>query len=167
VRRFRDLPGAEVASATLEAAGIQNSLADTCMIGLVWTYSTALGWIRLSVGEQDFEAARDVLEPVESVEWPTELELDEGHERCRACGSVDLEIMSGARKTLALMLITHGVPLWFWRSKLRCKACGSVRSVPVHFRPDLVMAWVIAAVGAILFTLAVCLVIGLFNHGRV
>jgi len=136
------------------------------MIGLVWTYSTALGWIRLIVGDEDFEAARDVLEPVDSVEWPAELEIDEGHERCRACNSADLEIVKGTRKTLALMLITHGVPLWFWRSKLRCRACGSGRPVPIQFRPDLVMAWIIAAFGAILFTLAICLIAGLFIHGR-
>jgi hypothetical protein len=156
-----------VASATLEAAGIQNSLVDTCTIGLVWTYSTALGWIRLSVVDQDLKAARDVLEPAESVEWPTKLEVDEGDERCRVCGSTDLEIVSGARKTLALMLITFCVPLWFWRSKLRCKACGSVRPVPIRIRPDLVIVWIIAALGATLFTCAVCLVAGLVIHGRV
>jgi hypothetical protein len=68
--RFRDLPGAELASASLSAAGIANSLADAYTIGLLWTYSTALGWICVSVAGRDLEEARELLESVTAVEWP-------------------------------------------------------------------------------------------------
>lgn len=53
VATFRDLSGAEVASATLDAAGIVNSLDDDFTIGVLWTYSTALGGIRLNVADRD------------------------------------------------------------------------------------------------------------------
>lgn len=164
VGHFRDLPGAEVASATLEAAGIENSLSDTFMVGVAWTYSTALGWIRLSVGDSDVEAARGVLEETGSIEWP-ELELDEAPQRCPVCESEELEIVSGARKTLALMLVTSGIPLWFWRSRLRCRACGSSQAVPLRFRPDLVAAWLIAAVGTYLLSALVFMIAGFMIRG--
>jgi len=80
VARFRDLPGAEVASATLDAAGISNSLRDTFTIGVLWSYSTALGWIRLSVSDSDRDEALRVLTPDEVVEWPV-IESGEDTER--------------------------------------------------------------------------------------
>ena len=164
--RFRDLPDAEVASATLEAAGIENSLADVCTIGVAWTYSTALGWIRLSVGDSDGDAAREVLKSAESVEWPVEFARCDAADLCPVCDSADLEIVSGSRKTLALMLLTMFIPLWFWRSKLLCRACGSSRIVPLHIRPDLVGVWLIAAVGAYVLMALVFLIVGYTIHGR-
>jgi len=166
LRRFRDLPGAEIAAATLNAAGLECEVADECTIGLVWTYSTALGWMRLAVADSDSEAAREILEPAEAVEWPAEFEDDGTTDRCPRCNSTDLEVESGARKTLALMLITMGMPLWFWRSRLYCRACGWSRVLPLRIRPELVGVWLIAAVGSLLLTTVVFMAVGYIIHGR-
>lgn len=165
--RFRDLPGAEMASTTLDAAALDYELADTYTIGLVWTYSTALGWIRLSVADSDSEVAREVLEPAEEVDWPAEFESDEEIDHCPICNSADLEVVSGARKTLALMLITMGLPLWFWRSRLRCRACGWSRVIPIRIRPEIVGAWLIAAAGACVLTAVVFIAAGYVIRSRV
>ena len=152
--RFRDLPGAEVASATLDAAGIAHSLRDTFTIGVLWSYSTALGWIRLSVSDADLDEALRVLTPDEVVEWSV-IESGEGDaERCPACDSDELAVESGARKTLALMLI-FPVPIWFWRSQLVCRRCGMSWRIPVELRPELLLVWLISALAAAVATAAV------------
>jgi hypothetical protein len=154
VARFRDLPGAEVASATLDAAGISNSLRDTFTIGVLWSYSIALGWIRLSVSDSDLDEALRVLTPDEVAEWPA-FESGEGDaERCPACDSDELAVESGARKTLALMLL-FPVPIWFWRSRLVCRRCGASWRIPLKLRPEIVLVWLISALVAVVATAAV------------
>jgi hypothetical protein len=158
------LSGAEVASATLDAAGIVNSLDDDFTIGVLWTYSTALGGIRLNVADRDAAAAREALATPDLIEWPDEIEVGQ-EERCPVCGSNDFAVDSGARKTLALMLLTY-VPLWFWRSRLRCRVCGDATFLPVRFRPELVLVWFAAAVSGYLITAAVGGMFGFFLLGR-
>ena len=154
VARFRDLPGAEVASATLDAAGISNSLRDTFTIGVLWSYSTALGWIHLSVSDSDRDEALRVLTPDEVVEWPVIESGEDTEELCPACNSDELAVESGARKTLALMLIFH-VPIWFWRSRLVCRKCGASWTIPLELRPELFLVWLISALVAVVATAAV------------
>lgn len=163
MRRYRDLPGAEVASASLWAAGIENSLADAYTIGLMWTYSTALGWIRLTVADRRLGEADELLDPGGVVDWPVELGTDPA-EQCSVCGSEDLAIESGARKTLALALLT-AVPIWFWRSRLRCRSCGASWVVPFTFRPELLIVWLISALATVL-TVVVVLLAGSVIAGR-
>jgi len=164
VARFRDLAEAEVASATLEAAGIVNSLADTYYLGLVWTASTALRWIRLSVRDADLQEARELLALAADTEWPVEAEQPDP-ETCGVCGSSDLALISGPRKTMALMLFTY-VPLWFWRSRVECRSCGASWRVPLRFRPDLLITSLIAAI-IVWFSLALTLVVaGYAIYGR-
>jgi hypothetical protein len=146
IAQFRDLADAEVASASLDAAGIPNEISDSQTIGVAWYYSNALGGIRLHVAEPVADEARAVLGEATEVEWP---ELPDGaaDERCPACGRYALELDSGPRKTLALMT-TLGlpIPVWFWRSKLRCYACGFRSTVPLRMRPELLIAWALTAV---------------------
>lgn len=158
IARFRDLPGAEVASATLEAAGITNSLFDANMIGVVWTDSTALAWVKVYVADADAEEAREVLEPPDEIDWPPEIAMLPQDERCPVCGSDELALESGPRKTLALMS-WFPFPLWLWRSKLRCHSCGNARLVALRFRPELVLAWFLcsAAVAAAMAVLLLAL----------
>ena len=165
VRHFRDLAGAEVASATLEAAGIQNSLADTYLIGLVWNYSTALRGIRVQVSDADADEALDLLETTAVAQWPEDFARGSSDELCPACRAFDLEFVSGPRKTFAV-ITGLGFPLWFWRSRLRCRTCGASRRVPLRFRPELALAWLILAIGMGVVIAVVCLVVGYVVHGR-
>lgn len=164
VASFRDLAEAEVASATLEAAGITNVLADAQTIGVDWGYSTALGGITLHVPAASEEEAREVLKGVDTVEWPERVP-PAGDERCPICGEFALEVESGPRKTLAVVTAL-GVPLWLWRSKLRCRKCGSARRVPLRFRPELVAAGLAVGVAVPLAILGLMLIVGYALFGR-
>lgn len=162
IARYRDLPAAEVASATLEAAGLTNTLFDDATIGVNWAYSTALGWVKVYVAEADAAEARELLEPPREIEWPAEVTDLPAGERCPFCGSEDLALESGPRKTFAVWT-TLNVPLWIWRSRLRCRACGEARRVPLRFRPELVAAglaigFVLTAVIALLMLVGAYLV---------
>ncbi len=164
VARFRDLSEAEVASASLEAAGITNVLDDTQTIGVAWYYSTALGGIRLHVGEADLAEARALLDVPAQAEWP-DLPAGSSDEQCPSCRAFALELDSGPRKTLAVMT-AFGVPLWLWRSKLRCRSCGAKQPVPLRFRPEMAMAWLIVGMGVSILVAAVCLILGYAMYGR-
>lgn len=165
VGRFRDLADAEVASATLDAAGIAHSLADTYLVGVACSYSTALRGIRLSVDEADAEEARELLSLTAAAEWPTEFDQGSSDELCPVCHAHALELESGPRKTLALMTGV-GFPVWFWRSRLRCRVCGASRRIPLQFRPELVIAWLIVGIAASVVTAIVCLLVGYAIFGR-
>jgi hypothetical protein len=151
---------------TLGAEGLEHELADGHMIGMVWTYSTALGWIRLRVADADFQGALDALDPPDEVEWPVEFMSEDPSDRCPVCTSTNLEFVSGARKTLALMLVTFYIPFWFWRSKVRCKDCRWSRAVPLRFRPELVAAWFLSAIVASVITEVVAIAAGYAFRGR-
>jgi hypothetical protein len=162
VSRFRDLPEAETASATLRAAGIQNAVTDAHTIGLLWTYSVALGWIRLRVRGQDLEAARELLESAVVIEPPEIGPEAEPDEICPKCGSTDLALVKGSRKTVALLLLTQIAPVWFWRPRLICRGCWCSRVVPTRFRPELFFAMLAAALLAIAALVIVYFVVGTF-----
>jgi hypothetical protein len=160
IAQFRDLADAEVASASLDAAGIPNEISDSQTIGVAWNYSNALGGIRLHVAEPVADEARAVLAEATEVEWP---ELPDGaaDERCPACGRYALELDSGPRKTLALMTtLSLPVPIWFWRSKLRCRVCGFRSVVPLEMRPELVLVWILTGVAVIAVIAGLLLAVG-------
>jgi hypothetical protein len=165
VARFRDLADAEVASASLEAAEITNWLADTWTIGVSWSYSTALGGIRLHVREADVAEASDVLQTTAVTEWPSDLPSGSEDERCPDCAAFALELDSGPRKTLAVMT-GLGVPVWFWRSRLRCRGCGWSRKVPLRFRPELVIAWCLIGIGVGVVIVVIDTVLAFAVYGR-
>lgn len=161
IAHFRDLADAEVASASLDAAGIPNDLSDSQTIGVDWGYSNALGGIRLHVAESAVEEARALLEEPTDIEWP---DLPDGgaDERCPECGRSALELDSGPRKTLALMTtVSLPFPIWFWRSKLRCRACGFRETVPLKMRPELVLVWILTGVAVAVLIAALITSIGL------
>ncbi len=156
VASFRDLADAEVASASLYASGIANVFEDEQTIGLAWHYSNAIGGVRLRVAAGAAEEARAMLYGPMEVEWP-EAPAGSADEECPACGRFALELDSGPRKTLAVMT-GLGVPIWFWRSRLRCRSCGFRRKIPVRMRPELLLVWLLtgaAVVAAIAVLLAI------------
>ena len=142
---------AELASAALESAGIENSLSDVQTIVMMWDHSTALGGIRLHVAELDAADAEELLgstgpDPIAEEAATRTSGFDEELETCPACGSPELFLEYGARRTLALLLLLRGFPLFFWRTRECCRACGVCRVVPIRVRPDIVIGYFVAAV---------------------
>lgn len=62
IRRYRDLPIAQLARSALDSAGIESYLADENMVSLSWFYSNLIGGIKLFVRPEDAEEANDVLD---------------------------------------------------------------------------------------------------------
>ena len=109
--------------------------------------------------EQDREAAVELLESDFSGEIPQS--GTEPAETCPSCGSDELAIEKGSRKTAALMTMTYFVPVWFWRSRLRCRNCGWSRRLPIRFRPELAVVLLGFAVAALVAPLAAVLALAL------
>ncbi len=62
VKRFRDMPEAEVAASVLDSAGIDCFLADENTIRMDWLWSNLLGGFKLMIRPDDLEEAKLILE---------------------------------------------------------------------------------------------------------
>jgi Putative prokaryotic signal transducing protein len=127
VLTFRDILDAQAAAALLEAEGIECVLANEYLIGMVWTYSTAVGGVQLQVAPDQAEEARALLEADESAslaEVESEFPVRRGDDACSRCGSDDLTIIRWSRYAVAAMLFVP-LPLFIWRTRVKCRSCGN------------------------------------------
>ena len=62
VKRFRDLPEAQIAESILDSAGIDCFLADENTIRMDWLWSNLLGGFKLMVRPEDLDAATQLLD---------------------------------------------------------------------------------------------------------
>lgn len=76
VKRFRDMPEAQVAESILDSAGIDCFLADENTIRMDWLWSNLLGGFKLMVRPEDYEEAVKLIEEPEN----SETRPDEGQE---------------------------------------------------------------------------------------
>ena len=90
IRRFQNLPEAQLAKGSLESSGIECFLTDDNMVRVNWLASNLLGGVKLLVNREDAEVAAAVLEE------PTPEILDvEGvgayeQPRCPECQSLNV-----------------------------------------------------------------------------
>jgi len=62
VKRFRDLPEAQIAESILDSAGIDCFLADENTIRMDWLWSNLLGGFKLMVRPEDLDTATQLLD---------------------------------------------------------------------------------------------------------
>lgn len=123
IRRFRDLPEAQLAKGILESSGIECSLTDDNMVRMDWFISNLLGGVKLLVNREDAEAAAAVLDE------PTPEMLDvEGvgayeQPRCPECQSLDVNFEQLNRK-VAYTSAWLGVPIPLHTKAWTCRSCG-------------------------------------------
>lgn len=170
IARFRDVPDAELAAGSLEAAGFESFLADVQTIGACWTYSQALGWVRLQVFRSNAEPALELLASDLTSSIPAE-EFAGPAEPCPSCGSDYSYVEKGSRWVitgvqlilgffpLALLVLPTAGPLW--RSRLACRSCGWTARLPFRVRPEIVIALTITAVALVLAVVGTAVGIGL------
>jgi XTP/dITP diphosphohydrolase len=126
IRRFRDLPAAQVAVSKLESAGINCELADDEMVRMDWFYSNLIGGVRLQVPEDEVGDAEQVL-----AELPPPFIGPEGvgsqyaQPICPQCGSIDVihENRPGGVTYAALYFLS--VPVVSGVDRMKCNACGA------------------------------------------
>jgi len=123
IRRFRDLPEAQLARGSLESSGIECFLTDDNMVRLDWFISNLLGGVKLSVSREDADAAAAVLDE------PTPESLDvEGvgeyeQPQCPECQSLDVNFKQLNRK-VAYTSAWLGVPIPLHTRAWTCQSCG-------------------------------------------
>jgi hypothetical protein len=113
IDRFLFIANAEIARATLEAAGIDAVLVDENIVRMSWGDAQAHGGVRLQVRAEDADEARTILEetdlsgaaapsPPEPYDDVDDLEPDE---TCRRCGSVEIFPAESRSKSYARALV--------------------------------------------------------------
>ncbi len=133
--RYREPAEANLVSNFLERHGIVTFLRDEHTVGLVWTYSDALGGVKVMVLHQDAEEARNLLRILEQ---PAEIEStpDPETERCPTCGSSDLGRERVERKWGAVALLS-GLVVPVFGPRLRCRTCDHRWKPKQHEFPDI------------------------------
>ncbi|MEM1438240.1 MAG: DUF2007 domain-containing protein [Pseudomonadota bacterium] len=124
--RFSFPHEAEIARASLEAAGVPAVVADQHHINANWLVSNALGGVRLLVPEEALDFAKELL--AADFSYAVDAELGRDTETCSACGSSDLEPFTKGKRSAFVVFLFAGFPLFFYKHGMRCKSCG-------HFDP--------------------------------
>lgn len=120
IDRFLFIADAEVARATLEAAGIDAVLVDENIVRMSWGDAQAHGGVRLQVRAEDADEARAILEETVLDEPPAppppqSFEDTEPDETCRRCGSEEIYPAESRAKiyTRAVLKLAFGFFLIF------------------------------------------------------
>ena len=110
IDRFLFIANAEIARATLEAAGIDAVLVDENIVRMSWGDAQAHGGVRLQVRAEDADEARTILEETDLSGAPAASPPDsfddlERDETCRRCGSVEIFPAESRSKSYARALV--------------------------------------------------------------
>jgi hypothetical protein len=115
---------ADIVRSLLESEEIPAFLKDYHTIYIKWTYSLALGGIRLQVRRNDLALAKEIIQSALLEGLHQTLEYSEG--ACPRCGSMKTAPVVRGRGWSALTWIILGMPLvWPW-IRLRCSSCGNI-----------------------------------------
>jgi hypothetical protein len=126
VASYRDVAIAHVQRSALEAAGIPAFVQDENFVGLQWTYSQALGGIRLLVPPDRAAEAQELLasDSASALRDVPESSLPPARsELCPHCGSETVK-PSGIRRRVKALSLLLGIPLTFWSESFSCTTCS-------------------------------------------
>ncbi len=116
---------ARVALTRLEDAGIPAFLADENLVTMNWTWSNAVGGVKLQAREEDATHAMRLLDGDTPVVEPDSGETAEDSSVvCPHCGSDDIQGEWRHRRLVYASWIVLGVPIPFLRRGRRCRGCG-------------------------------------------
>jgi len=108
----------------LESAGIPAFVQDEHLVQLDWLYSNAIGGVRVQIGDDDLDAAKEFLVPASPQPCPDAQEV-----LCPACGSPRTAPDELPRRIAFLSLLVISFPLLFSR-RWRCADCRRVFKAP-------------------------------------
>jgi hypothetical protein len=132
VAAFTSVHEAQLARSVLDAAGIPAVLENEHVISMNWTYSNAVGGVRVVVPADQLDEARALL-TTEAVLPADALEDVESHvsatdhgDSCRQCGSDAFESVLPVKPLAVLTWLTLGVPFGTVVRRRHCRRCGAV-----------------------------------------
>lgn len=124
IRRYRDLPEANIAKSILDSAGIESFLADENLVRLDWFYSNLVGGIKLLVHQRDVEAANKLLDEATPEKFDVEGLGEFVQPRCPQCQSMDVTLDGlDKRFTYGAMYLTS-LPIPVTQKGWKCHSCG-------------------------------------------
>jgi hypothetical protein len=122
IRKFRDLPEALLAKASLESAGIEALLVDDNVIRLDWFWSNLMGGIKLQVVQKDAVAANGILDQPIPEGFDVSGVGEYQQPRCPRCRSLDVSFQE-LDEPVAYVSAYFGVPIPWKRRAWRCHLC--------------------------------------------
>jgi len=146
IDRFLFIADAEIARATLEAAGIEAVLADENIVRMSWGDAQAHGGVRLQVRAEDVEEAESVLGAAIEIERQSSGPILDADEVCSRCGSDEIFPVESLARTFARILLLT----WTAFMLINLASCG------LHLQQKVIgIAYALALIGpafAIVFT---------------
>jgi hypothetical protein len=121
---FTSVHEAHLARSVLEAAGIDATIADEHLVSMTWTYSNAVGGVKVMVPEYRLEEARSVLASGAIVDLPPPIAGDDGSDSCARCGSREFESRLPGKRLAILSWLLFGFPLASPVRRRYCRKCG-------------------------------------------
>lgn len=124
IRRYRDLPEANIAKSVLESAGIESFLVDENLVRLDWFYSNLIGGIKLLVHQRDVEAANSVLDEATPERFNVAGVGEYLQPHCPKCQSMDISLDGlDKRWTYGAMGLIN-LPIPVTHQGWKCHSCG-------------------------------------------
>jgi hypothetical protein len=121
IAAYPTIEQAYLAAARLGSAGIRADIRDEAIATLNWLYSSAIGGVKLAVGEADVADAEEILrEPAQ----------EEGILVCPHCGSRDVTVRTLSAAGGVLIVLNIPLPLAFQTAD--CRGCGKSHGISAH-----------------------------------
>lgn len=123
VKRFRDMPEAQVAESILNAAGIDCFLADEITIRMDWLWSNLLGGFKLTVRPEDQRGALELLDQPIPDSFEVDVQGTFRQPHCPKCGSLDVSFEE-LNRLIAFPCMLVSVPVPLKKKGWNCHVCG-------------------------------------------
>lgn len=122
VATFSTPTEAQLVIARLRSAGIETNLRDELTVTTDWALSNAVGGVKIEVADEDWTAARELLElPVS----------DEGLVQCPHCASTNIRFRPiGAFTAICVALFAFVLPSR--KATVDCLSCKRSFSIPIR-----------------------------------
>lgn len=104
----------------LEAGGVPAYIQDENMVQMDWLYSNAIGGVRVQIGEDDVDRAKEILQDPGAETEPAEMP------GCPKCASTNTAPDELPRRLSFLTFMIAGIPFLFSKTRWRCGQCDHV-----------------------------------------
>ena len=91
---------------------------DENTIQMDWLYSNVVGGVHVQISEEDFEAAKDILQESPIADTPVDFPV------CPKCFSHKTALDELPRRLSFLTLLLVGFPFLFSKTRWKCSECG-------------------------------------------
>jgi hypothetical protein len=129
VRSYTNVHEAHLTKSVLEASGIEAYIADEHLVSMAWTYSNAVGGVKVVVPEERADEALQMLQAgADPLEEPFTLGPRPAHEAsdtCRRCGAGVFASRPRGLRFAMLSWLTLGFPISSATRRRYCEQCGA------------------------------------------